>query len=56
MTDTTAVTPAKPDMARFIKANIRDYALLLSLLAIMIFSWLASLAGISATRRPSFIT
>ena len=37
MTDSTALTPAKPDMARFIKANIRDYALLLSLLAIMIF-------------------
>jgi putative multiple sugar transport system permease protein len=36
MTDTT--TPAtKPDILRFIKANIRDYALLLSLLAIMIF-------------------
>jgi putative multiple sugar transport system permease protein len=28
---------AKPDMMRFIKANIRDYALLLSLIAIMIF-------------------
>jgi putative multiple sugar transport system permease protein len=28
---------AKPDMMRFIKANIRDYALLLSLLAIMVF-------------------
>jgi putative multiple sugar transport system permease protein len=27
----------KPDMMRFIKANIRDYALLLSLIAIMIF-------------------
>ncbi len=35
MTDTTAA--AKPDIMRFIKANIRDYALLLSLLAIMIF-------------------
>jgi putative multiple sugar transport system permease protein len=31
-----AVQP-KPDMMRFIKANIRDYALLLSLIAIMIF-------------------
>ena len=28
---------AKPDLARFLKANVRDYALLLSLLAIMIF-------------------
>jgi putative multiple sugar transport system permease protein len=36
MTDTTA-TATRPDIARFIKANIRDYALLLSLLAIMIF-------------------
>ena len=35
MTDVTVA--AKPDMLRFIKANIRDYALLLSLLAIMIF-------------------
>jgi putative multiple sugar transport system permease protein len=35
MTD-TAVQP-KSDMMRFIKANIRDYALLLSLIAIMIF-------------------
>ena len=34
-----AATPAlpKPDLLRFVKANIRDYALLLSLLAIMIF-------------------
>ncbi len=36
MTDATAVA-TKPDIMRFIKANIRDYALLLSLLAIMIF-------------------
>ena len=35
MTDVTVA--AKPDMLRFIKANIRDYALLLSLLAIMVF-------------------
>ncbi len=34
MTDTTQV---KPDFMRFIKSNIRDYALLLSLLAIMVF-------------------
>jgi putative multiple sugar transport system permease protein len=37
MTDLTAPPPAKPDLRRFIHANIRDYALLLSLLAIMIF-------------------
>ncbi len=35
MTDTTS--PTKSDIMRFVKANIRDYALLLSLLAIMIF-------------------
>jgi putative multiple sugar transport system permease protein len=35
MTDIAA--QPKPDMMRFIKANIRDYALLLSLIAIMIF-------------------
>jgi putative multiple sugar transport system permease protein len=34
MTDTTQI---KPDFMRFVKSNIRDYALLLSLLAIMIF-------------------
>jgi putative multiple sugar transport system permease protein len=32
-----AAVQSKPDMMRFIKANIRDYALLLSLIAIMIF-------------------
>ncbi len=37
MTDATTSAAVKPDMLRFIKANIRDYALLLSLLAIMIF-------------------
>ncbi len=37
MTETTAPASVKPDMLRFIKANIRDYALLLSLLAIMVF-------------------
>jgi putative multiple sugar transport system permease protein len=35
MSDTAV--QSKPDMMRFIKANIRDYALLLSLIAIMIF-------------------
>ena len=38
ITDTTTLAPAeRPDIARFLKANVRDYALLLSLLAIMIF-------------------
>lgn len=36
MTDTTLST-ARPDIMRFVKANIRDYALLISLLAIMVF-------------------
>jgi putative multiple sugar transport system permease protein len=36
MTDATAGT-ARPSITGFIKANIRDYALLLSLMAIMIF-------------------
>jgi putative multiple sugar transport system permease protein len=35
MTD-SIITAPRPDIARFIKANIRDYALLLSLLAIMV--------------------
>ncbi len=42
MSDTTANTAEKPDIMRFIKANIRDYALLLSLLAIMIFFQVAT--------------
>jgi putative multiple sugar transport system permease protein len=37
MTDTTSKALARADLMRFIKANIRDYALLLSLLAIMVF-------------------
>jgi putative multiple sugar transport system permease protein len=37
MTETTSMASARPDFMKFIKANIRDYALLLSLLAIMIF-------------------
>jgi putative multiple sugar transport system permease protein len=37
MSDASTTALAKPDILRFIKANIRDYALLLSLLAIMIF-------------------
>ncbi len=36
MTD-TAAAPARPSIMGFVKANIRDYALLLSLLAIMVF-------------------
>ncbi|WP_119387929.1 multiple monosaccharide ABC transporter permease [Taklimakanibacter lacteus] len=37
MSEVTAHSEAKPDLLRFIKAHIRDYALLLSLLAIMVF-------------------
>jgi putative multiple sugar transport system permease protein len=37
MTEITVQGEAKPDILRFIKAHIRDYALLLSLLAIMVF-------------------
>ena len=37
MSEASVETQAKPDIMRFVKANIRDYALLLSLLAIMIF-------------------
>jgi putative multiple sugar transport system permease protein len=37
MTDTAVATQTKSDIMRFVKANIRDYALLLSLLAIMVF-------------------
>lgn len=36
MTDAT-LSAARPDIMRFVKANIRDYALLISLLAIMVF-------------------
>ncbi|MGE3876245.1 MAG: multiple monosaccharide ABC transporter permease, partial [Parvibaculaceae bacterium] len=37
MSEITVSGEAKPDLLRFIKAHIRDYALLLSLLAIMVF-------------------
>jgi putative multiple sugar transport system permease protein len=37
MTDTAQATPAKPDFMKYIRANIRDYALLISLLAIMVY-------------------
>ncbi|WP_421692673.1 multiple monosaccharide ABC transporter permease [Aestuariivirga sp.] len=37
MTDITTGAQAKPELMRFLKAHVRDYALLLSLLAIMIF-------------------
>ena len=36
MSDTT-LSATRPDIMRFVKANIRDYALLISLLAIMVF-------------------
>jgi putative multiple sugar transport system permease protein len=37
MTDTTQTAHSSADIWRFIRANVRDYALLLSLLAIMVF-------------------
>ena len=37
MTETTLSTPASTDFMRFVRSNMRDYALLLSLLAIMVF-------------------
>ena len=37
MGEPIALAPVKPDFMRFIRANVRDYALLLSLLAIMLF-------------------
>jgi putative multiple sugar transport system permease protein len=37
MTDVTTQAPVKPALSRFLKAHVRDYALLISLLAIMIF-------------------
>ena len=37
MSEITVQGEAKPDILRFVKAHIRDYALLLSLLAIMVF-------------------
>ena len=37
MTDTTVQSQTRSDILRFMKSNIRDYALLLSLLVIMVF-------------------
>ena len=37
MTEVITQAPTKPDIGRFIRSNIRDYALLLSLLVIMVF-------------------
>ncbi len=37
MTDVTTQAPLRPNLLRFLKAHVRDYALLISLLAIMIF-------------------
>ena len=37
MTEVVTQAPSKPDIGRFIRSNIRDYALLLSLLVIMVF-------------------
>ena len=37
MTETTLTTPPRIDFMRFVRSHMRDYALLLSLLAIMVF-------------------
>lgn len=37
MSDVTTRAEVKPELGRFLKAHVRDYALLLSLLAIMVF-------------------
>jgi putative multiple sugar transport system permease protein len=37
MTETTLTAPARTDFMRFVRSNMRDYALLLSLAAIMLF-------------------
>jgi len=37
MTETTLSAPARTDFMRFVRSHMRDYALLLSLLAIMVF-------------------
>ena len=42
MNEASVTTAEKPDIMRFVKANIRDYALLLSLVAIMIFFQIAT--------------
>ena len=42
MSEATVTAVEKPDIMRFVKANIRDYALLLSLVAIMIFFQIAT--------------
>ena len=42
MSEASVTTAEKPDIMRFVKANIRDYALLLSLVAIMIFFQIAT--------------
>jgi putative multiple sugar transport system permease protein len=42
MTDTTTPALVRPSIMGFVKANIRDYALLLSLLAIMVFFQIAT--------------
>ncbi len=42
MTDTTLASTDSPSIGRFIKANIRDYALLISLIAIMVFFQMAT--------------
>ncbi len=49
MTEATDKTFARTDIMRFVKANIRDYALLLSLLFIMAFFQIATSAALQQT-------
>jgi putative multiple sugar transport system permease protein len=49
MTEATDKAFARTDIMRFVKANIRDYALLLSLLAIMAFFQVATSAVLQGT-------
>ena len=37
MTDVTTQASLKPSLTRFLKSHVRDYALLISLLVIMVF-------------------
>lgn len=42
MTDTVVTSAGKPDIGKFLKANVRDYALLISLIVIMLFFQVAT--------------
>jgi putative multiple sugar transport system permease protein len=42
MTEATVTSAVKPDIGKFLKANVRDYALLISLIVIMLFFQVAT--------------